>query len=263
MLDSISNTRILNNLINLWLNKFFIQTKIHDILWWLKYDSTITQNHYTSLSIDYHSILKYCWFNNIFDFKTWENLEFLWKSISDIWWWFSWLPLLIWDNVNEINIIDPLFYNNNLNEILDTQINNIRNLLIENRKLLINPNKKDIIEIIKKNIKIKENILNNLINRKTLKINKTKLNPSNWEDIIWIENNSQDYVFLINIINQNNINPYAILSEAYRITKPWWEIIILFDTATEYMKTDILFQITKISKKIESSKWCYLWIIKK
>lgn len=57
----------------------------------------------------------------------------------------------------------------------------------------------------------------------------TNLNSSVWEDIKWVADDSQDVVFINHLLTKPNVNPYLILSEASRITKKGWEIIVVND----------------------------------
>lgn len=41
--------------------------------------------------------------------------------------------------------------------------------------------------------------------------------------------NSQDYVFITNVLWKDSANAEKILAEASRILKPWWQIIVVDD----------------------------------
>lgn len=56
-----------------------------------------------------------------------------------------------------------------------------------------------------------------------------RFNSSVWENIKWINDDSQDIVFINHLLTKSNISPYLILSEAARITKKGWEIIVVND----------------------------------
>ncbi len=97
-----------------------------------------------------------------------------------------------------------------------------------------------LLEKIKKNISIKIQVIDELkmwkerikqwkLIKNDLWFQNTNLNGSVWEDIKWVADNSQDIVFINHLLTKPNVNPYLILSEASRITKRWWEIIVVND----------------------------------
>lgn len=65
-----------------------------------------------------------------------------------------------------------------------------------------------------------------------LNFQNTNLNSSVWENIKWISDSTQDVVFINHLLTKSNVNPYLILSEAIRITKNGWEIIVVNDVKT-------------------------------
>ena len=59
------------------------------------------------------------------------------------------------------------------------------------------------------------------------------LNPSRWEEIQWIENDSQDIIFICHILDKSYVNYNWVLAEASRLLKQNWEILIVEDRDKE------------------------------
>lgn len=57
--------------------------------------------------------------------------------------------------------------------------------------------------------------------------NTLKLNPSYWENIQWIEPNSQDFIFINHLLYSFPYKLNKFLSQADKILKPWWTIFIV------------------------------------
>lgn len=173
-----------------------------------------------------------------------ESLE--WKKILDIWGWFTGLPFLLNEINTEVNIVDPIFSSD---------------ILFETEK-----NKKKLLWLVErfdeKNYKAYEkwdyerqeylynlnyefnNIFSDLtswentdITNNSFSVWKTKVNiySTTWENISWIENESQDLIFINHTITKNQVNPYILLNKAYELLKVGWKMYI-----TESWKLDLL-----------------------
>lgn len=177
--------------------------------------------------ISYEEIL-----TDIFKNKETTEKYFRWKKVSDVWWWFSWLPGIVWKVASEISIIDPLFWED-FWKLLVRDYKRIEWFLYESMtKLEENKNSddKNLLEIRKNNVEKYTKVLNNLKYwfRWNLWTN-TRLINCVWEDINEIQSLSQDIVFCKNILWKENTNNIKILLEAERILKIWWEIYIITD----------------------------------
>jgi len=171
-----------------------------------------------------------------------ESLE--WKSILDIWWWFTGIPFLLEDINCDISIVDPIF------------ISRV-NLEIERNKtkifsLIWDFDQKNYEEYKKWNIEKQEylyrlntefnNILSDLNKWSNLDIennkaliwkNEVKIYPTTWEELTEIDNESLDIIFINHTITKNQVNPYELLERANQLLKTGWKIYI-----TESWKID-------------------------
>lgn len=237
---------IIDNLAWLWIDLSDIRSSLYYTLWW-SWIQTIPPEDQPRISpwLPVEHMLKVCWFVNF-----WTNYpSFSRKNITDIWWWFSWLPFLIQSIANQVNLVDPT-YNHDIETFLDKEMERtLSNISFCERLLNEQTGNHDQIT---KNIKKFKMILENLEKRKQWKVNENtvKLLWSVWESISWIDHSSQDFVFIVNVLDKDNTNPYLILSEAHRLLKPWWIILIVADI---HKRNNI-----KILRII-SRNWQHIW----
>lgn len=156
----------------------------------------------------------------------WIKLEeFKWKNVVDLWWWFWWLAKNIVNYVNNITIVDPIFIEENIDNLLNKNI-------IEQVRLINARN-----DLVKSNPNIPKETPNSIESKKVLEemkwwINYSQIkypnvirNPSYAENIVWIENNSQDYVFCNYVLSKETIDIEDAIKELNRILKSGWKII--------------------------------------
>lgn len=208
------------------------------------------------------------------DYTTKDYLELIWLDISDfegknvvsIWWWFWMLEMYLATNWTNVQIVDPIYKNkeeiqNKLEEHLRTfkYIAEIRKQYIEQTKQKLTKCLSDTQEQIEHLIKFYNKYINNDLPH-TL-----KLNSSSWEDIKWIESNSQDYIFINNVLFHCPEKINNFLSEADKILKPWGTIFIIdykdyLEDIQKYFKDNKTYNaIDKNSRRF----WAFCWSIKK
>lgn len=168
---------------------------------------------------------------------------FWWKHITDIWWWYWLLPLLIakfW-NPAQLTIVDPIFEKNKseaiANNLLIVSSNRDKSVRkFKQLKILLNRpflwewySVSDLVNS-DRNIRRKIGVFGTMI--RTLKswegadFNwKVKFNKSVWQCLMWIPNDSQDIVFMTNVLYQIPC-PNLSLYNADQILKPDWKLII-------------------------------------
>jgi len=221
-------------------------------------------------------LLEILWYKKIF----WEYLDFKDKEITDIWSWLWGLIFELENSAKRINAVDPLYSSENKLQILQKEIIRWKNRIED----IVNNIQKDIKEINNKIDKLEIEKNRNPSNhqflydiqdleskKKSLEKNKNfELNQKVFDDLKkwekrWVENsekinliwelgedtkltdNLQDYVFMTNVITKECVNPYKLLTEAFRILKPGWKIIIV----DEHQEVEKLFKkIWKDFKKI-------------
>jgi len=110
---------------------------------------------------------------------------------------------------------------------LDREINEIKKNIEKSRKSLsIKLQVIDELKMWKELIKKRKSQSNNF------GFQNINFNSSVWENIKWINDDTQDLVFINHLLSKPNVNPYLILSEASRIVKSGWEIIVVNDKST-------------------------------
>lgn len=127
----------------------------------------------------------------------WLDKEyFIWKKILDLWWGYGWMPFILENFVEKYIVCDPCFEkvikNNTLNRAVMTQ-----EVLIS-----FNQNPSSFLEK-------KQKVLDYINMRKNFDQNQHPniiINPSKWEDIQWVEDNSQDLVLICHILDKIYIN---------------------------------------------------------
>lgn len=197
---------------------------------------------FVALQTPPENILKILWLNSEY---------FEWKQILDLWWWFGWMPFLLEEYIDQYVVCDPCFeetvkdiaLNNTLSiqenfikeskkkiEVINNQLNNL-----QSRQTAAKYRYNDLFEQSNdlQNMYVTKQKVLNYINMRSnfdqTKHPKIVINPSKWEDINWIENNSQDIVLICHILDKKYLNYFWILAEASRILKINWEILVVED----------------------------------
>ena len=189
-----------------------------------------------------------------------DTKYFEWKKVLDIWWWFGWMPFILEKYVNHYIVCDPCLAaeikNASIERALVSQefiiafnqwaLNERTKELekLELNKMMWSPEYKETIKLVNFSsefLEKKKSVLNyiNMWNEFNQKQHENIiLNDSRWEDIQWIENNSQDIVLICHILDKDYVNYNWILAEASRILTPDWEILVVEDKDQEMI--DIL-----------------------
>jgi hypothetical protein len=212
--------------------------------YWENWASLVSPN------LPWSHILEILWYKK----TSWEYLDFKDKEVTDIWSWLWGLIFELENSAKKINAVDPLYYNKNREEILkeeftrwqnrvkwlvklketkNNEILKLENLIKDKKwddKLLIEKDKLgENIKKIKKNTELSQKVFDDLKTWENRRFdNNEKIN------LIWeygedtkLPNESQDYVFVNNVITKECVNPYKLLKETFRIIKTGWKIIIL------------------------------------
>lgn len=157
----------------------------------------------------------------------WLNKEyFIWKKVLDLWWWFGWMPFLLEEYVDQYVVCDPCFVDVIRKSTFDRALNT--------QEVVISFNQKPSPFLGKK-----QKVLDYINMWKTFdekEHTKIIINSSKWEDIKWIENNSQDIVLICHILDKGYVNYLWIMAEASRILKSDWDILIVEDADDEMRK---------------------------
>lgn len=151
---------------------------------------------------------------------------------------------------NRISEID------NLIELLDTtkvnqkiqlqQINSEKNLLVDKIKdcnWLIKTYH-ELIVILNKWLNLDDEKLSEMQSQTWYRLwsNNVCLNSSYWHEILWIENNSVDIIFMNHVITKSTVDTLQVLKQADSLLKKWWKYILWKMILFIYQKMNI-FQI--------------------
>lgn len=180
----------------------------------------------------------------------WIKLEdFKWKNVVDLWWGFWWLAKNIVDFVKKLTIVDPIFLEENIDNVLNKNIiEQVR--LINAREDLVksNPNlPKETPNSIESKKVLEE--MKWWINYKKEKFPNVERNPSYAENIVWVEDESIDYVFCNYVLSKETIDIEDAIKELNRILKSGWKIIYsdyekdekLLTEFKKYFKVEIIY----------------------
>lgn len=184
----------------------------------------------------------------LLDFLWLNSEKFKWKNVIDLWWWFWWLAKHIEDYANNITIVDPIFLEKNIDNILNKNIiEQIR--LINAREDLVKSN--PTIPIETPNSIESKKVLEEMkwwINYSTLKFPNVIRNSSYAENIVWIENESEDFVFCNYVLSKETIDIENAIREINRVLKSRWQLIFteyerdekIIDELKKYFTLDIV-----------------------
>jgi len=184
-----------------------------------------------------------------------DEKHFTWKKVLDIGWWFGGMAFVLEDFVNQYTICDPCRNSDLKDELLSKDFGYQQNLVDDtSRDICELHNRIDNFDFDKRFANEEYSALQKKLNRlmsvsssrkknldyikdwkifDKIKHPKIIINPSKWEDIQWIENESQDTVIICHVLNKNYISPADVLSEASRILKIGWEILVVEDKGSE------------------------------
>lgn len=158
--------------------------------------------------------------------KSWIYEDFVWKSILDIWGWFWWIAPNLFSSAWNITVVDPIFNEKDLGKLLEKTLESQANIkwlreeyLTKNKwKLSI---RSDICEA---GIVYKECSWWKDYTRE--KFPNVKRNNSYWEKLVWIDDNSLDFVFLTYVLSKQTVKMQEVINEVNRVLKINWTLII-------------------------------------
>lgn len=185
----------------------------------------------------------------LLDFLWLNSEKFKWKNVVDLWGWFWWLAKNIVDFAKELTIVDPIFLEENIDEVIQQNIESQKTFIyLREKHINENPEKKHIIPQIQEwNIVLEE--MKWWIDYNPVKYPNVNRNPSYAENIIWIDDKSQDFVFCNYVLSKETIDLEDAIKELNRILKSWWKIIYsdyekdekLLTEFKKYFKLEIIY----------------------
>lgn len=196
--------------------------------------------------------------------KWWVYPAFLWKNILDLWGGFWWTSKELELSAQNIVVIDPIFRMEDLDLRLQWQISGQKDI-IDGRQSWFDshPDKVHIAEEIEEMKQVLEDLLWWKNEYQKERYPHIKRNNSYGENIVWVEDNSQDYVFLNYVLTKSTVDAEWVLNEAHRVLKKWWKIIV--SDSNEIIQTilpQIMSQFKDIDRKENPKKVILTWIKK-
>jgi 2-polyprenyl-3-methyl-5-hydroxy-6-metoxy-1,4-benzoquinol methylase len=165
------------------------------------------------------TLLEECWFNE----KDWVYLDFQWRTVLDIGWGFGWVaPRLHKSKCEQITLVDPIFSENNIQIHYDRDIELANKRLNSSHEPSTHPSA-EIARMRKANAIESQKIFDELNWWKTYdpdgEHHRIKRNPSFWENIEWVPGDSQDYVFVKNVLFKETVKPKEFIKEIHRVLR--------------------------------------------
>ncbi len=196
--------------------------------------------------------------------------EFENKKVTDIWWWFSSLVFELSPSVQEITIVDPIFAYDRKTQLIkeETRAEN-RMKIFETLKI---DSPEDILMLRKKNKESSQEVLDGIKEWRDYAVDTYKnicLNTSLAQHIEWIEEESQDIVFLNFVLDKLQGNEskekeiLTALDNAYRISKIWGKIYGIHDKVRSEDEIVHALEKTKYERKREDKERYMIFIIDK
>lgn len=158
------------------------------------------------------------------------------KQITDIWGWLSNFAFELAPSVDKIILVDPT-YQYDLKECVETQKEKAENRLLLTEKIQ-EEKRIDLTAVLSLEKEVCVGIEKwekNIISPDP----KIEFNSSFAQDIEWIPENSQDMVFFNFVLHtlqgKESLEEeiFAAITNAYRITKPWWKIYGIHDKVSK------------------------------
>lgn len=259
---------------DIWIDISKITHHISDSLFSALYNESINPDEikcFAAPQTPPEAVLEYLWLNVKY---------FEWKKILDLWWGFGGMPFLLEKYVNQYIVCDPCFVDSikesALQRTLKFQESSVawskKEFDFSNRELSIfdfdqwnrefeyhklQQKNYNVLSLLKNSTSVL-NYLNIWKDFNPMEHPKIIINSSKWEDIQWVETNSQDIVLICHILNKNYLNYFWILAEASRILKSDWEIFIV-EVAKDEMRNILI----KIWLKWVEKSWKIICKVKK
>lgn len=212
---------------------------IEKVTWNQEKKKKIVDINQRSPSNSIYSLILFLWL---------EFEEFKWKNVIDIGWWFWWLAKNIVDFAKKLIIVDPIF-SEDIEKTFKKNIEDQEYFIYTRKESLKNDRTKSHIhaQIQEWNIVLEE--MKWWINYTKENFPNVERNPSYAEKIVWIENNSQDYVFCNYVLSKETIDIEDAIKELNRILKSGWKIIYsdyekdekLLTEFKKYFKLEIIY----------------------
>ncbi len=212
-----------------------------------------------------------------------------WKNITSIGWWFWIFEMDAAEAWAKVTAVDPIFSNKSsldwklqenihwLNKKTNWESSNlVERLRGEVAETLANsryPDKyAEVQDRLKRYDERKEEINGYIQKRKeqiqhlkNRKVNQEKnwliLNPSSWDNVIWIDANSQDMVIIAHtlwhIYNKSTWNIKDFLQQWYKILKPDWKLWII-DYVWDIRNLEKVLEKTDLKRYYKVNKWSFV-----
>ena len=226
--------------------------------------------------------------DNFLDFMNLKLEDCKWKNITSIGWWFWIFEMDMAKEWAKVIEVDPMFANQ---EWIDAKLQENVDWMEEKSRwknegkfekmkaeiidiLAESKDEKEIAEAqenlqrynerqseIEEYIRRRKILMNHLKNRKE---NQKKywliLNSSSWDDIKWIDKNSQDIVViahtLSHIYNKSDWDIIDFLSEASKILKSEWKLYVI-DYLWDIPDLEKILKNTKLKEYYKENKWSF------
>lgn len=244
---------------------------------------------YPESYVDVKSICPNWITDNFLDFMKLKLEDLKWKSITSIGWWLWVFEMDAARAWAKVTVVDPMFADKDwidwkIQENIEWMWSKIR-WKFETR---IEWMKKDIAEVISKSKNEAEileakwtlqwyndcqsNMREYIRRRKILmehlkewKENQVKywliLNPSSWDNIEWVDTNSQDIIVightLWHIYNKSLLDIGDFLQEAQKLLKPGWRLYII-DYVWDIAPLERMLEKTKLKQYYRVNKWSFV-----
>ena len=227
--------------------------------------------------------------DNFLDFMDLNLEDLKGKNITSIGWWFGIFEMYAVQNGAKVTIVDPMFMDENyVNLKLQENIDWIKDKIKRQKRGILEWVRNDVEKTLKESndenekLECKEKLkwydwlqsekdvysdrhkqlLNHLRNWKE---NQKKywliLNPSSWDNIQWVDTNSQDMVvighILWHIYNKSSWNIRDFLEQWYKILKSDWKLWII-DYVWDIKNLEKILEKTELKKYYKANKWSFV-----
>lgn len=168
------------------------------------------------------SLLSYLWYHKI----RWIYKDFQGKNIVDIGWWFGGVAANLCYSAKMITVVDPVFQEKELEKLLAKNLRDQEEIMWLRRDYLArNRDSSNVkMDICEAELVFQEC---SWWEKYTLQdFPNVQRNPSYWEKLVWIEDNSQDVVFLNFVLSKATVQYKQVMQEVLRVLKSDGVVII-------------------------------------
>ena len=156
--------------------------------------------------------------------------DFLEKNVLDIGGWFGWLAPVLSHSAQQITVVDPIFNEKNFDDYYRDDLRKLES----KRQLIQQYSTSDIPDSVRL---IRQRNLNEMdkVYKESLWWKEydsieehahIKRNPSYGENLVWIPDESQDFVFANYVLLKDTVRPEDFLHEVIRVLKKWGTLIV-------------------------------------